>query len=302
MSKKLESKISKTIKKYESRSVQGQLPIIWKKAQNYTLEDINGKKFIDFTSTIFVSNIGHANKKLINNIKKTLNKKLIHSYVYFHELRSIYLKKLINFAGKDFDKAFLMSSGTEATEAALKLMRLNGMKNKKRRPGIICFDGNWHGRTMGAQLMSGNNQQKKWIGINDRNIHHLPFPYPWKIGNNPKKFFKDSIKKLSKKINIKKDICGVMVETFQGWGCIFYPKDYILELRKFCNKNNILLTFDEMQSGFSRTGEKFGYIHYGVKADLICCGKGMGGGVPISGVIGKKKNNGFTRNWKHEQH
>ena len=281
--------ISSKIKKFESRSMHGQLPIIWKKAENFTIEDFNNKKYIDFTSTIFVSNIGHSNKKLISNLKKTLTKKLLHSYAYFHELRSIYLKKLVKFAGKGFDKAFLMSSGTEATEAALKLMRLNGIKNKKKKLGIICFEGNWHGRTMGAQLMSGNNQQKKWIGFKDPNIHHLPFPYPWKVKSNYKKYFNDSLKKLKKKINIKKDICGVMVETFQGWGCIFYPKEYIVELRKFCNKNNLLLTFDEMQAGFSRTGKNFGFQHYGVKADLICCGKGMGGGVAISGVIGKKK-------------
>ena len=109
--------------------MQGQLPIVWKKAENFIIEDFSNKKYIDFTSTIFVSNIGHSNKNLISNLKKTLNKKLLHSYAYFHELRSIYLKKLVKFAGKDFNKAFLMSSGTEATEAALKLMRLNGIKN-----------------------------------------------------------------------------------------------------------------------------------------------------------------------------
>lgn len=285
----ISKKISSNIKKFESRSMQGQLPIVWKKAENFTIEDFYNKKYIDFTSTIFVSNIGHSNRKLISSLKKTLNKKLLHSYAYFHELRSIYLKKLVKFAGKGFDKAFLMSSGTEATEAALKLMRLNGIKNKKKKLGIICFEGNWHGRTMGAQLMSGNDQQKKWIGFKDPNIYHLPLPYPWKVKNDYKKFFYDSIKKIKRKINIKKDICGVMVETFQGWGCIFYPKEYIVELRKFCDKNNLLLSFDEMQAGFSRTGKNFGFQHYGVKADLICCGKGMGGGVAISGVIGKKK-------------
>jgi 4-aminobutyrate aminotransferase-like enzyme len=79
-----------------------------------------------------------------------------------------------------------------------------------------------------------------------------------------------------------------MIETFQGWGAIYYPKEYVKLLFKICKKNNILITFDEMQSGFARTGYKFGYEYYGVKPDLICCGKGMGGGIPISGVIGKK--------------
>ena len=78
-----------------------------------------------------------------------------------------------------------------------------------------------------------------------------------------------------------------MIETFQGWGALFYPKGYIQELIKICKKNDIIVTFDEMQAGFSRTGKNFGFQHYGIKPDLICCGKGMGGGVPLSGVIGR---------------
>jgi len=142
---------------------------------------------------------------------------------------------------------------------------------------------------MGAQMMSGNIKQKEWIGYQDPNIYHLPFPYPWILKNTkPEQFLINSLKKLSKKINLKKDICGVMIETFQGWGAVYYPKKYIKLLYKICKKNNILLAFDEMQSGFARTGYKFGYEYYGVKPDLICCGKGMGGGIPISGVIGKR--------------
>jgi 4-aminobutyrate aminotransferase-like enzyme len=265
------------------------MPIAWDKAKNFNIFDIAGNKFIDFTSTIFVANIGHSNSTLVKYIKLALRKNLLHSYAYINKVREKYLKKLILFAGKNFQKAFLMSAGTEATEAALKLMRMHGQKQGKRKLGIICFEGNWHGRTMGAQMMSGNIKQKEWIGYQDPNIYHLPFPYPWILKNtNPEKFLINSLKKLSKKINLKKHICGVMTETFQGWGAIYYPKEYIKLLYKICKKNNILLAFDEMQSGFARTGYKFGYEYYGVKPDLICCGKGMGGGIPISGVIGKR--------------
>ena len=279
----------KSLSKVESRSMHGQMPIAWDKAKNFNIFDIAGNKFIDFTSTIFVANIGHSNSTLVKYIKLALKKNLLHSYAYINKVREKYLKKLILFAGKNFQKAFLMSAGTEATEAALKLMRMHGQKQGKRKLGIICFEGNWHGRTMGAQMMSGNIKQKEWIGYQDPNIYHLPFPYPWILKNtNPEKFLINSLKKLSKKINLKKDICGVMIETFQGWGAVYYPKKYIKLLYKICKKNNILLAFDEMQSGFARTGYKFGYEYYGVKPDLICCGKGMGGGIPISGVIGKR--------------
>jgi 4-aminobutyrate aminotransferase-like enzyme len=143
---------------------------------------------------------------------------------------------------------------------------------------------------MGAQMMSGNIKQKEWIGYHDKNIYHLPFPYPWRLKKvNPEVFLLNSLKKIQKKIDLKKDICGVMIETFQGWGAIYYPKRYIKLLDKICKKNNILITFDEMQAGFARTGYAFGYEYYQIKPDLICCGKGMGGGLPVSGLIGKKK-------------
>ena len=270
--------------------MHGQLPIAWSKAKNFNIYDIAGNKFIDFTSTIFVANTGHSNVRIKNYLTRAINSDFIHSYAYIHKIRNEYLEKLLKFCGKGFQKAFLMSAGTEATEAAFKLMRMYGQKRKKKRLGIICFEGNWHGRTLASQMMSGNLSQKKWVGYHDKDIHHLDFPYPWKVQEgNAEDFLRKSINNLKKKINIKKDVCGVMIETFQGWGALFYPKNYIKLLRKICRENDILICFDEMQSGFGRTGKNFGFQHYDIIPDLICCGKGMGGGVALSGVIGKKK-------------
>jgi len=282
-------KLFEKLVKVESRSMHGQLPIAWSKAKNFNIWDIAGNKFIDFTSTIFVANTGHSNERIKKYLTRSLRSDFLHSYAYIHNVRNQYLQKLIKFCGKGFQKAFLMSSGTEATEAAFKLMRMYGQKRKKRRLGIICFEGNWHGRTMASQMMSGNIDQKKWIGYHDKDIHHISFPYPWLVKKGEEEIFlKNSINKLKKKLNLKKDICGVMIETFQGWGALFYPKKYIQLLKKICNQNNILICFDEMQAGFGRTGKNFGFQHYNIKPDLICCGKGMGGGVALSGVIGKK--------------
>jgi len=283
-------KLMNKLSKFESRSMHGQLPIAWSKAKNFNIYDIAGNKFIDFTSTIFVANVGHSNDRIKKYIYRALKSNLIHSYAYINKIRAKYIEELIKFCGKGFQKAFLMSAGTEATEAAFKLMRMYGQKRKKRRLGIVCLDGNWHGRTMASQMMSGNAQQKKWIGFHDKDIHHIPFPYPWLIkNNNEEEFLRLTIRNLKKKIDLKKDVCGFMLETFQGWGALFYPKKYIKLLSKICKENDILLTFDEMQSGFGRTGKNFGFQHYGIIPDLICCGKGMGGGVALSGVIGKKK-------------
>lgn len=279
------------LEQYESRSMQGQMPLVWDRAQGFNIYDKAGNKWIDFTSTIFVANVGHANPRVVAAIRQALDRPLMHTYAYAHELRAAYLKKLIEFCDGDFQKGFLLSAGTEATEAALKLMRMYGQEKGKRRLGIICLEGNWHGRTTGAQMMSGNAGQKAWIGYQDTDIHHLPFPYPWALnGRSGKDFLKEAIAMFERKgIDMANDMCGVMLETFQGWGAVFYPNDFVQAIEALCRKHDILLTFDEMQAGFARTGKKFGYQHYGVKPDLICCGKGMGGGLPLSGVLGSKE-------------
>ncbi len=284
------SKVLNSLKNNESRSMHGQIPLVWESAKNFTITDKSGNKWIDFTSGIFFANIGHGNPYLVKSLKNSLSRPLLGSYSYGNEVRERYFRELISFAGTNFEKAFLLSSGTESTEAALKLMRMNGRKISNKKIGIISLQNNWHGRTMGSQLMSGNEGQKEWIGYKDKTIHHLPFPYPWHLKNiSGKEFALKIINELIKSgVNPKKEICGFILETFQGWGAIFYPEDFVVEIKKFCKENNILLTFDEMQSGFARTGKAFGYEHYNVEADLLCIGKGMGGGYPISGVIGKE--------------
>lgn len=274
---------------YESRSMHGQIPIVWDSAVDFNVFDLKGNKFIDFTSAIFFANVGHSNTKVSAAIKNMLEKPILGCYAYGSEVRAKYLQKLVEFCGPGFDKAFLMSAGTEATEAAFKLMRMNGQAKKKERLGIISLENNWHGRTMGAQMLSGNLKQKEWMGFEDKDIHHLSFPYPSVLnGESGESFFFKTIDSLKiSGINPEKDICGMILETFQGWGAIFYPKDYVKAAEIFCKENNIVLTFDEMQAGFARTGKAFGYQHYNVVPDLICCGKGMGNGYPLSGVIGR---------------
>ncbi len=281
--------IFEKLAKYESRSMQGQIPLIWDRAIDFNIYDVCSNKFIDFTSTIFVANTGHGNKQVISAVKALLDIPLVHTYAYISQIRADYIEKLIQFAGGNFEKAFLLSSGTEATEAAVKLMRMNGQKNGKKRPAIICIEGNWHGRTMGAQMLSSNSKQKQWIGFQDPNTFYMNFPYPWSLnGETGKSFFKKAFNRMinAEKIDISNDLCGFMLETFQGWGAIFYPTGFVQAIREVCNQHGLLLCFDEMQAGFGRTGKKFGYEHYGVDADLLCLGKGMGSGFPVSGVIG----------------
>ena len=274
----------------EAQAMHGQLPMVWDRADDFQIYDQWGNIWLDFTSTIFVANAGHGNKRIVKALKEVLDKPLLHTYTYASSERIDYLEYLIKNTPKQFEKAFLLSAGTEATEAALKLMRLNAQKQGKRKGGVICFNGAFHGRTMGAQMMTGNNAAKEWVGYQDPNIHHLNFPYPWEI-ENPKVFFEFEIDKLLKEKDIDpgRDLCGFMLETFQGWGAVFYPKEFVQALMEFAKKYNMLVAFDEMQAGFGRTGKLFGYEHYEVEPDILCCGKGASSGLPLAIVLGSKE-------------
>ena len=276
--------------KLESRSMHGQLPVVWDRANNFQVYDAQGNCWIDFTSTIFVANAGHGNPRIVEAVKKVLDKPLLHTYTYLSQERLDYLDLLVEKTPKQFEKVFMLSAGTEATECALKLMRERGIKKGKRKGVVVCIEGNWHGRTLGAQMMGWNPAQKKWIGYHDPNILHIPFPYPWDsiAMADPRQFFKDGIESLCEEhgLDPKKDLCGFMLETFQGWGAVFYPPEFVQALSEFAKEREILLTFDEMQSGFGRTGKLFGYMHYGVEPDLLCCGKGASSGFPLALVLG----------------
>lgn len=271
----------------ESRSMHGQIPLVWARAEDFSVFDHAGNKWIDFTSTIFVTNIGHSNPKVKEAVVQATTQSMFACYAYPNKTRADYLEKLLRFAGPNFEKAFLLSAGTEATEAAMKLMKMHGKKHGKNRNLVLAITGNWHGRTLGAQVLSSNISQREWISEPETETVHIPFPYTEKLTIPAKEFLENSIKDLkSRGIDFENDICGVMLETFQGWGAYFYPKEYVQELRRLCDEFGVLMAFDEMQAGFGRTGKNFGYEHYEVRADLLCCGKGMGGGLPISGVIG----------------
>lgn len=290
-------KIVKLIEKYQNSDVLRQQPVIWYRAKNFYIFDDNGNKWIDFSSTIFVANAGHANKKIILSIKKNLSK-LLHAYSYPTYERANYLKKLINFIPNYLNSATLLNSGTEAAERAIKISKLYGQTFKVKKNKIIGYLGNYHGKTQGAASLSGGKGDANWIGYKDPNIVRLKFPYPWKIKTKKeaKNFFFKQIKIFEKK-KIEKKIAAFFLETYQGYGAIFYPKEYVIELSKWCKKHKILLVFDEIQSGFGRTGKLFGYQHYKVKPDLVICGKGISSSLPLSAVLGKKKLLDLDKNY-----
>lgn len=273
------------LERYESRSMHGQLPVVWERAEDFQVFDKYGNCWIDFTSTIFLANTGHSNARIVEAIKEAADRKLLHSYTFASDYRVRFLKKLIALTPPYLEKAFLLSAGTEAAECAIKLMRLYGQSVRPSKIKIISFQGNMHGRTMGAEMLKGDPTSSAWIGYKDPNIHHLTFPYPW----NNAEFEKDMQQLLQKHAIDPEDICGFMVEPYQGWAGKLFEKEYIQKLAAFAKGHGALLTFDEIQGGFGRTGKLFVYEHYDTEPDLVCVGKALSGSLPLSGVLGRRE-------------
>ena len=265
-----DEKFVKKLEQYETRSMHGQLPIVWDSAEGFIVKDRHGNEFLDFTSTIAVTNTGHGNQYVRMALGNLLNKPLMHTYTFPNEPRLGFLKNLVNTCYPG-GKAFLVSAGTEATEVAIKLMRMHGQKADSNKRRIISFKGAMHGRTSIAEQLKGINGDNLWAYTFDDGIKSI---------------------EMETKLHIleeqKRHICGIIVESYQGWSASFHPKQYIQDLVKWARENNILVCFDEIQSGCGRTGKMWAWEHYEIdRPDLICFGKGISGSLPLSGVLGR---------------
>lgn len=273
--------------RFECRSMHGQLPVVWDRAEGFQVFDRHGNAWIDFTSSIFVANAGHANPRVAQAVADAMANGTWHAYTYATEIRARYLRRLMEAAPAPLGKAWLASSGSEASECGLRLMKLYARSRGKRRAGIICFDGAYHGRTMGAALVSGSEQSRAWIGLDDPAIHRLPFPFPWDVADGQARAREDIARLTASGIDPARDLAGIFIESYQGWAAAFYPDGYVQAMAEFAAANDILLGFDDIQGGFARTGRMFAYEHYGVAADIVCLGKGISSSLPLAATLAR---------------
>ena len=246
--------------------------ISFKYGKGSFLYSTNGKKYLDFVQGIAVNSLGHAHPKLVNVINEQ-SKKLWHISNAFQIPEGEMLAKKL--AKKTFaDYVMFQNSGAEATEAAIKVARryfYSIGKPKKNR--ILCVKNSFHGRTIAAIYASGSKKMTEGFGPKVSGFDHFEF------GNH---------KSLKKKIT--KNTAAIMVETIMGEGGIKVIPDWCLrELRKICNKKNILLILDEVQCGIGRSGDFFAFEKSKVKPDIVPIAKGIGGGFPIGAVLMNKK-------------
>lgn len=280
-------KTLETLHRVEPISMRGQPPVVWERAEDCQVYDKYGNMWLDWSSGVLVTNAGHGMPEVRQAIIDQVNSGLLHNYVFPSEERAELAEFLVELAPEGMDKVFLLTTGSESTENAFKLARTYGIaKGGKKKIGFVGFERGFHGRTLGAQQAGGIPGQKNWIGNEDPAIVQVPFPDGYWTENVDFDYFCTTLEKKGLKPN---EVCGVMLETYQGVGPDFAPVEYVRALAEWCKKHDVLLIFDEVQAGFGRTGKFWGFEHYGVVPDLLCFGKGVSSSLPLSGVIGRKE-------------
>lgn len=259
------------------------------------LYDVDGKKYIDFAAGIATNNVGHCHPEVVDAIKAQAEK-LIHpaSHIGYYEAYVSYVEKLKELMppGLKDGKAILLNSGSEAIEAALKCARM-----VSGRSAVIAFMGSFHGRPLGAvSVTASTGAYRKNLHGHLGGVYFAPYPYCYRcpLGYSGREECNDAcfnfIDQIMTRLVDAQDLAAILVEPIQGeGGYIVPPEGFLNKLREVCDKTGAYLIFDEIQTGFGRTGKMFALEHSGVEPDIITMAKAMGGGLPLGGIIGRKE-------------
>jgi ornithine--oxo-acid transaminase len=245
--------------------------VVIAKAEGVWVWDVEGKKYIDMLSSYSALNQGHQHPYIMSKVRDQLETLLLTSRAFFNNKLGPFLKHLCDLSG--FEMALPMNSGTEAVETALKLARKYGYKKRSipdDKAEIIVCEHNFHGRTI---TISGFSSDKgTYDGFGPFPAGFITIPY-----NDPEAF----------EAAITSNTIAILVEPIQGEAGVNVPSDgYLKKVREICDRHNLLLILDEIQTGLARTGKMFAYEHEDIKPDILILGKALGGGVlPVSAVL-----------------
>jgi 4-aminobutyrate aminotransferase-like enzyme len=276
------------LRRFEPLSMTGQPPVIWDRAVGFRVFDRWGNCWIDWSSGVLVASAGHGRREIIRSINHALKKPLLHNYCFPSEYRALLAAELVKLAPQGLNKCFLLTTGAEGVECIIKISREYGRNvGGPNKNIVVTFRGDFHGRTMGAQLAGGSPILKEWIGPTaDKGF--VQVDYPGDIRTKDCSF--EGFLAQLKAVGATPDrVCLVLPETYQGGSAAFMPEEFVTKLREWTTANRIVLAFDEVQSGLGRCGTLWGFEHYDVVPDMFCVGKGISSSLPISAVIGKEE-------------
>jgi 4-aminobutyrate aminotransferase len=273
-----------------SPSLTRAYPLVADTGSGAVVTDVDGNRFLDFAAGIAVCSTGHSHPAVVAAIKEQAERLIHIAATDFYEPR--YLELMERLAAiapfSEAARVFLTNSGTEAVEGAIKLARYH-----THRPGIIAFEGGFHGRTMGAlSLTNSKIKQRAGFGPLLPMVHHAPFPRvrAWKEGSGGDGSAElDHLRRtiLGRQIS-PSDVAAIVVEPIQGEGGYFpAPAPFLRGLRELCDEHGILLIADEIQSGMGRTGRWWAVEHAGIEPDIITIAKGIASGMPIGAFVAR---------------
>ncbi|MCS7116450.1 MAG: aspartate aminotransferase family protein [Nitrososphaerota archaeon] len=257
------------IKELEDRyfaPVYQKMPIAIVRGSGASVWDVNGREYVDCMGGYGAALVGHCNPKVVEAIKRQAERLITCHGSIYNDVRATLLEKLISIAPKGLDRVYLANSGAEAVECALKLAVKYTGKSE-----IIAMTGSFHGKTIGALSATWNPKYREVYSALLTNVKFAPF------GN---------LEKVEELVN--NNTAAIIIEPIQGEGGIHVAPDSFLQgLRELCDRKNVVLIFDEIQSGFGRTGKMWCAQHWNVEPDVMCVAKGIGGGFPIGATLAK---------------
>ena len=235
-------------------------PINISKGKGAIVWDVVGNEYIDCMGGYGVALIGHCNDRVVNAIKNQSEKLITCHMSIYNNVRLEFLEKMSKISPKKLPKIFFSNSGAESTEAALKFSRKFTGKS-----GIIAMSGGYHGKTFGALSVTHNEKYRKSFQPLLEGVKFVPYSNPSKIEES-----------------LDNSIGTVIIEPIQGETGIIVPSDGVLQqIRKICDQNNLVLIFDEIQTGLGRTGKMWAGEHWSTTPDIMCLAKGIAGGLPM---------------------
>lgn len=271
----MESKINEIIEldsKYYLNTFGRRTPVCVERGEGIYVYDTEGRKYTDFFAGIAVNALGHSHPAVVNAIKKQAEKIIHCSNLYYNEPQTKLAQLICE--NSCADKVFFCNSGAEANEGAMKLARIYYKKRfgaDTEKSTFICLNKSFHGRTIATATATGQDKYKLPYAPLTPGFKHVDI---------------NDIAQLEAAVD--DTVCGIILEPVQGESGV-YPLDfdYARRVREICDEKDILLIFDEVQTGIGRTGRLFGYQHLGVEPDIFTLAKALGGGVPIGCVCAK---------------
>lgn len=247
--------------------IYNRLPVVFSKGEGYYLYDQKGKKYLDFTAGIGVNALGYNHAQWVAATQNQLGQLQHISNLYYTEPAAEVARKLCLQTG--MDHVLFVNSGAESNEVAIKVARKYGHEKAADKHKILTLKNSFHGRTIATLSATGQDSFHQHFGPFSEGFDHIET---------------NNISDLHEKVT--GDVCAIMIEIVQGEGGVIpLNAAFIEEIASICEKKDILLIIDEVQTGMGRTGKLFAYEHYGIKPDIVTCAKGLGNGLPIGAAL-----------------